>query len=155
MNTIRGELRLLRTNVCQAEGIETLDSLLNTQHLDELWNKYFQMLLDSSRGFGLGGESTFQGDLANILENTIQSNGFRVTDLAKVICAVGGIEIVLEYLGGQEGFNLWLNSIDIHRQKKSRIRNAIQQLIGIAAQFNESPVEVDVLGDLENWLGLG
>lgn len=152
MSTIRGELRLLRTRVCQAEGIETIDSLLNTQHSDELWNKHFQMLLDASRGFGLGGKSTFQGDFVNILEQTIQASNFRVTHLAEVIAGTGGIEQVLEYLGGQEGFNLWLNSLNLHRQKRSRIRNTIQELISISNQFRESPLQVDVWADFANWL---
>jgi hypothetical protein len=152
MSIIRGELRLLKTNVCQAEGIYTIDSFLNTQHLNDLWNKHFQMLLDASRGYALEGESFFQGKIVNILENIIQSNGFRVTDLAKVISGIGGIAKTMEYMGGNVGFNLWLNSLDIHRQKKSRIRREIQQLLNIADQLKESPIQVDVWSDFAHWL---
>ena len=152
MSIIRCEYRLLKSSVCRAEGIDTLDSLLNPQHLNEVLDKSLQQLVDYSRRFGLGGESTFRGDLRNILERTILANDFRVTHLAEVIAGIGGIEKVLEFMGGQEGFNLWLNSIDIHRQKKSRIRNEIQQLLNIASQINESSIQVDVWGDFANWL---
>jgi len=74
-----------------------------------------------------------------------------VTDLARVISAVGGIEKVLEYLGGQEGFHLWLNSLNVHRQKKSRIRREIQQLLCIANQL-EPTIKVDAWRDFANWL---
>ena len=152
MSTIRFEYRLLKPSVCQAEGIDTVDSLLNTQHLNEVLDKPLQQLVDYSRRIGLGGVSSFQGDLSNILEQTIQASDFRVTQLAEVIAGIGGIEKVFEYLGGQEGFNLWLNSLDVHRQKRSRIRNAIQQLTGIANSLNETSVQIDVLRDLEDWI---
>jgi len=48
MSIIRCEYRLLKPSVCRVEGIDKLDALLNTQHLNEVWLKPNQLLLDSS-----------------------------------------------------------------------------------------------------------
>jgi len=151
-NVIRAEVRFLRTHICKREGIIDLHSLMDTQHLFKLWSVQFHQLLNESKKLAVIEPSIFKGDLANILENTIRSNGFRVNHLVKVVAGVGGIDKLLEFMGGEKGFDLWLNSQNLHRQKRSRIRKTIQELNNLSTQFHETPLQVDVLVDLKDWL---
>lgn len=126
---LRFEYRLRGVTSCRRYGFSTFPCLADFDLLNATLDGQLSILFSEAEKRGLFPDSDEAVDASSILTETMRSKDFRVPELPKVVAGLGGIERVLNQLGGETTLHEVARDLGVPRYTRDRMKKTLADMV--------------------------